>query len=324
MSQISNSGGGGLPVLAPANGNGGLGTTNGWALTEQFGSGATRSLVVDNTIRFSGDSSLRITPGDWSYCYGSIAQKVSPGKTYRTTVAYRSDVQWASGLYVRFTERTTKPAKGFITYASGLTGSFAADPASDRVSFTELLFNAPIAVANQWQIAEFIYTAPANIYWVTPAVYAWTTTGAPATANLWFDWSIDSHYGDYLPNDYSRLISRTTGVSALTVGTLAPLYTVPTGRSLLVTDVIIKTNTVTGTVTTAPSISIGSNATTYDNLMTTQVMTGAITTSRAFKAPMFGAMPVFQSGNIIQVQIDAAQVGATALTYDIELYGVLS
>jgi hypothetical protein len=324
MSQISTGGSGGLPILAPANGNGSLGTSSGWAISEQSGTGTPRTLLVSSAVRFSGDTSLSISAGNISAAFGAFAQKVYPGQILKVTVRYLSDTIWPSGLYLRLQERSTKPEKNVITFTAGGIGALPANPASDRTSLTDILSNASISVANQWFAAEFIYTVPAGVYWVCPAVYAWNATGAPATANLWFDWSLDLAYGDYLPNDYSRLISRTTGISALTAGTLTPLFTVPTNRSLTVTDIIIKTNTVTGTVTTTPSISIGSNAATYDNLMTTQVMTGAITTNRAFKAPMFGAMPVFQAGNIIQAQIDAAQVGATALTYDIELYGVLS
>jgi hypothetical protein len=119
-------------------------------------------------------------------------------------------------------------------------------------------------------------------------------------------------------------ISKTTGISALTLGALTTLYTVPAGRSLVVTNLVIKTNTVVGTVTTNPVLSIGSNASTYDNLMASTAMVGVVSAARVFNFPILGATPIFAAGATIVSQIDTAQVGATALTYDVELYGVLS
>jgi hypothetical protein len=42
------------------------------------------------------------------------------------------------------------------------------------------------------------------------------------------------------------LISKTVGISALVSGVLTTLYTVPSGKTLTVTQVTIATNTVTG------------------------------------------------------------------------------
>lgn len=129
----------------------------------------------------------------------------------------------------------------------------------------------------------------------------------------------DATYGDAIGK-----LSTATGISALTAGTVTTLYTVPVGRSLNVTHIAIKTNAVTGTVTANPALSIGSNASSYDNLMATTIMIGVVSAGRVFNHPIFGAAPIFTGGSVIGLQIDIAQAGATALTYDVELYGVLS
>jgi hypothetical protein len=76
-------------------------------------------------------------------------------------------------------------------------------------------------------------------------------------------------------------------------------------------------------VTTNPTFSVGSNPATYDNLMATTAMIGVVAANRVYNHIVFGAAPVFVAGVAITMQVDAAQAGATALSYDVELYGVL-
>lgn len=152
----------------------------------------------------------------------------------------------------------------------------------------------------------------------TIAGSAGTVPAPAATANTKF-LKGDATYGDAIGK-----IATAAGVSAMTAGTVTALYTVPTGRSLNATFLTFRVNTATGTVTTNPAFSIGSNAATYDNLMATTPTIGCVTAGRAYNNPVFGAVPIFTAGSVISIQVDTAQAGATALTYDVELYGVLS
>ena len=116
-------------------------------------------------------------------------------------------------------------------------------------------------------------------------------------------------------------ISSTT-VSALTLNTVV-LYTVPTGRNLSVTNIVIKVKTIAGVVSVAPSISIGTNATTYDNILATLQLAGATIIGKQWTQPILGLSSIANASDIITAQIDVAQVGATVLDYTIELYGNL-
>jgi hypothetical protein len=123
-------------------------------------------------------------------------------------------------------------------------------------------------------------------------------------------------------NDIAK-VSTTPAISALTLGTATPLYTVPAGKTLNVTNIAIKVATVTGTVTTPPQISIGDNSAVFNNIMANTTMIGNVVTNSVWNQPIIGKSIVVQAGSAINVRINTAQVGATALTYTVELYGNL-
>jgi hypothetical protein len=115
----------------------------------------------------------------------------------------------------------------------------------------------------------------------------------------------------------------TPTISALTFNNV-PIYTVPAGRTLIITKAFIRPTTVTGTVTTAPAISIGGNSTTFDNFLATTTLTNTTTTGRIFTyQPNLSSVATYSAGQVITAQIDTAQIGATALTYTIDLFGYL-
>lgn len=112
-------------------------------------------------------------------------------------------------------------------------------------------------------------------------------------------------------------------IAALTVGTTATLFTVPATRTLVITKTVFRPTTVTGTVTTAPQISTGGNATTFDDFMINQTFTGAILQGTDWTWRPVGAGVTYPAGTIITTRINAAQVGATVLTYTVDLFGYL-
>jgi hypothetical protein len=162
-------------TVSPSNSDAETGNTDNWILVED-GGGGTRAFGVDSTQRFNGDYSFKIGAGGQSVGYGTLAQPVAPGQTYRVKFAYRSDQVWASGLYVRLQERGSKPVGGYVTYLANLS--------SDRSGIYDFISNGNITTPNTWIVTSFIYTPSAGTYWASPAIYAF---GAPSTASLWFE-----------------------------------------------------------------------------------------------------------------------------------------
>jgi hypothetical protein len=117
-------------------------------------------------------------------------------------------------------------------------------------------------------------------------------------------------------------VSTTLSVSATTINS-ATLYSSPSGKTLNVTNIAIKVNTIVGTVTIPPQISIGTNGGIYQNIMTNTTMTGNVVTNSVWNQPIIGTSVVAQSGIPIVARINSAAVGASVLTYTIELYGNL-
>jgi hypothetical protein len=297
------------------NGSGQNGDTSGWKAVETSSlTGTMKTLTVDTTEKFSGSNSLRINPGSIGTAYAAEAIAVVPGKRIKIKFAIRTNQVWTgNGLYMRLLERTTYPEGGTVCSNLGTAACF-------YTSWTDLvgLGGSPIATANQWIEYAFTYTVPAGVYWISPSTYSWSP--APLTASLWFEWL---EFTEEVPTP--TLVSKVTGVSGIALlGTLTTLLTVPAGRSFDPTGLFIKCRTSTGSITASPRFSVGNNAPTYDNLMTSTILTGVVAANRMFNVPVVGALPIFQSGDIISVQLDTPATGATALLYDFELYGVMN
>ena len=117
-------------------------------------------------------------------------------------------------------------------------------------------------------------------------------------------------------------LTTTTTFNANALG-VSNIYTVPAGRKLVITKVVLLTNTITGTVTTPPSISIGANAN-NDDYMPINALTNATTANKAFiYQPNLNGVTFYNAAEIIGLKVTTAQIGATALTYTINLFGYL-
>jgi hypothetical protein len=118
-------------------------------------------------------------------------------------------------------------------------------------------------------------------------------------------------------------IAKVLNISASALAS-TPLFTVPTGKKLVITSVLIKVNTATGpAVTTPPQISVGGNSTTFDDFMLSQTLTGAVTAGSIWRWQPNGSGVEYAATNVINAKVNTIQAGATALTYDIEVYGNL-
>jgi hypothetical protein len=121
-----------------------------------------------------------------------------------------------------------------------------------------------------------------------------------------------------------ELLLTTSTINALTVAN-TPIYTVPTGRTLNITKVLLTCTNATGVNTLAPQISIGANASTFDDFMPTQTFTGAVTLNKTYTYnPSIAVTNRYVAGNVINARVSTAGAGNTALQYTIEVFGVIN
>jgi hypothetical protein len=122
-------------------------------------------------------------------------------------------------------------------------------------------------------------------------------------------------------NDIAK-VSTTLAISAMTINTV-PLFTVPAGKTLNITNIVLKVSSATGTTTVTPAISLGTNGGTYNNILSNTTLIGTTATGRLWNQPIIGSSIDIQSGIGIFLRVNTAQAGATALTYTAELFGNL-
>ena len=127
--------------------------------------------------------------------------------------------------------------------------------------------------------------------------------------------------GDFTVDTFPvpRILSVTTSVNLKATGT-TNLYTVPAGKSAVITDAIIKPTTATSAVGDAV-VGIGVAAG-EDDVFPPETLTGLTLTTRRYKFPSFGVSRVPATADVIKVGVDTADTG-TALTASIYLIGYL-
>lgn len=297
------------------NGSGELNTTEGWQNCQPFSAYSPgvspRPLIVDSGLAYKGLTSLKQTPGDSNHAYGARAIAVVPGQDYLIRVAYRADRIWNSGWFVGVFERNSYPEGGWVTSGLGV--------GSERTRYTGFTPDngCTIPVANQWHVSTFVYTPPPGIFWASPVISA---VLGDNTSNCWFQF-----LDPLSPNIIDRNpIQEFRGVSATVSGASTWIYAVQQDKSLSIDRIVIRVNTAVGTVTTAPSISIGTDTPNYNDIMTNTVLTGAVTNNRVFNYPIVGTIPVLPANSRIFFKINTAAVGATTLTYDVNIYGQIN
>lgn len=122
-----------------------------------------------------------------------------------------------------------------------------------------------------------------------------------------------------LPDGAIRILSTTTGINAKTVAT-TNLYTVPAGKTAIITEAIIRV-TAANTITVVPTLGIGIAAG-EDDIYLPQIITGTNATNKIYRFSASGSYRNGSAGDVIKLGID---VGATAttMTISIDLIGYL-
>jgi len=118
------------------------------------------------------------------------------------------------------------------------------------------------------------------------------------------------------------LISSTTGIDAKTVATTV-LYTVPTGKSLIVDHVVIR---VTGFDAGAKGVqavaSFGGNAATYDDYLNTVTYTVAAADVFIRDSVDDSALPIYAAASSFRISIETGS-DATTETWAVDVFGYL-
>lgn len=115
------------------------------------------------------------------------------------------------------------------------------------------------------------------------------------------------------------VILSVTSVDLATVGT-TNLYTVPTGRSLIVTDVFLKATTATsanGDASGGVGVAAGE-----DDIVASQTLTGLNATTETFRMIHGGIFYTAVAADVVKFGVDIADTG-TALVADVYLVGYL-
>lgn len=124
----------------------------------------------------------------------------------------------------------------------------------------------------------------------------------------------------YLPTAAPSILSTTTGINAKSTGTTA-LYTVPTGKTLVVTAVIIRCSAAS-VITAGPAIDIGDNTIGAASVYANTVLTGLTTTVKDFGFSTVGMSSVIAAGSIVNLNLNTASTG-TSQTISATLIGYL-
>jgi hypothetical protein len=119
-----------------------------------------------------------------------------------------------------------------------------------------------------------------------------------------------------LPTTLSSIAS----IDLTTTGTTS-LYTVPTGRSAIITAVIIRPTTATA-ANADGAISVGTNASTYDDIIANTTLTGLDSTTEHYVATPGGVSHTAAAAEVITFQVDTAETG-TALIVTVDVIGYL-
>lgn len=120
-------------------------------------------------------------------------------------------------------------------------------------------------------------------------------------------------------NTSTVLLSTTTGIDAKSVAT-TNLYTVPSGKTAIITKAII-VPTAASSITQGPSVGIGI-ASGEDDIFASTQLTGLTATTKAHAFDAIGTYAVGAATNIIKLGVDVAAAG-TSMTISVYLFGYL-
>ena len=118
------------------------------------------------------------------------------------------------------------------------------------------------------------------------------------------------------------LISTTTGIDAKSVAT-TDLFTVPTGKSLIVDHVVIRVTAFTdGGKGTQAVASFGSNSATYDNYLNTVTYTVANQDYYIRDSVEDAEVPIHAAASVFKISVETGS-DATTETWAVDVFGYL-
>jgi hypothetical protein len=118
------------------------------------------------------------------------------------------------------------------------------------------------------------------------------------------------------------VLSSTAGVNLDAIST-DPLYTAPSGRSCVVTAVIVRL-TATAPAAGDAVISVGTNGSAYDNIIASTTLTGLNVTTETYTIDVSGIAHLAVNGDgAITFNITTADTGGTTTTATVDLVGYL-
>jgi len=140
-----------------------------------------------------------------------------------------------------------------------------------------------------------------------------------ATSNKTF--TFPNLTGTFALQEYnsSNILSTTTGINAKTVAT-TNLYTVPAGKTAIITEVIIRCTTATA-VTVVPTLGVGIAAGEAD-IMPSTALTGLDTATEFYRYSVEGTAVTGAAAAVIKLGIDTGAT-ATTMTIAVDLIGYL-
>ena len=133
---------------------------------------------------------------------------------------------------------------------------------------------------------------------------------------------VDAVTGLVLPTrPFAQILSTTTGIDGKAVGA-TNLYTVPTGKVLVSTKLILRLTTVGAAITGAPQLGAGVAAGETDIFTSMMVMGFTLVDTYAILFPAYGAV-VPTAAQVVKLGIDTGFTSVGTVTLEVDLEGYL-
>jgi len=160
-----------------------------------------------------------------------------------------------------------------------------------------------------------------SIYLQNPVNYKYATLDMSSISSTSKTFTFPNLTGTFALQEYnsSNILSTTTGINAKTVAT-TNLYTVPAGKTAIITGVIIRCTTATA-VTVVPTLGVGIAAGEAD-IMPSTALTGLDLTTEFYRYSVEGVAVTGAAAAVIKLGIDTGAT-ATTMTIAVDLIGYL-
>jgi hypothetical protein len=211
---------------------------------------------------------------------------------------------------------------GFMRISSPAAINFRSNGTAERWTINEntLIGGQEATTATlQGRDATTAATAGANL---TISAGDGNTSGAGGVLNLTSGASASGTPGTVQVNSLPlpTVLSSTTGVNIDTISTDS-LFLVPTGRSAIITSVMIRLTTATSPNADA-IVSVGTNGAAYDNIIASTTLTGLDAITETFVLTTEGLIHTAAATETVTLNISTADSGGT-VTATVELIGYL-